>query len=54
VFEAPVGRHSQKPEAFYGLVEQLADGPYAELFARRRRENWTCFGNELPTETSAA
>jgi N6-adenosine-specific RNA methylase IME4 len=41
-------RHSQKPEEFYDLVEKLAPGPYAELFARRRRVGWSCFGDELP------
>ncbi len=46
-FEAQAGRHSEKPEAFYGIVEALADGPYVELFARRQREGWTCLGNEL-------
>jgi len=47
-FEAPIGRHSEKPERFYELVEQLAGGgPYLELFARRRREGWTCLGDEL-------
>jgi N6-adenosine-specific RNA methylase IME4 len=47
VFSAPVGRHSEKPDAFYELVEQLVDGPYAELFARRQRPGWTCMGGEL-------
>jgi N6-adenosine-specific RNA methylase IME4 len=47
VFDAPVGRHSEKPDAFYALVEELADGPYVELFARRERAGWQCFGNEL-------
>ena len=47
-FEAPAGRHSAKPEAFFDLVEALYDGPYAELFARRRRPGWSCYGNELP------
>jgi N6-adenosine-specific RNA methylase IME4 len=47
VFEAPVGKHSEKPAAFYDLVEELADGPYVELFARRRRPGWECLGNEL-------
>lgn len=48
-FEAavPGGRHSAKPEAFFDLVEQLVDGPYAELFARRKRMDWTCIGNEV-------
>lgn len=47
VFEAPVGRHSEKPDAFYELAEQLYPGPHVELFARRRRPGWTCYGDEL-------
>ena len=47
VFDASVGRHSAKPEVFYDLVEQLSDGPYVELFARRQRPGWTCIGLEL-------
>jgi N6-adenosine-specific RNA methylase IME4 len=47
VFEAPTGEHSEKPEAFYELVERLTPGPYAELFARRSRAGWTQWGNEL-------
>lgn len=34
------GRHSQKPDAFLDLVEQVSPGPYAELFARRARFGW--------------
>lgn len=52
-FDAPVGRHSQKPEAFYDLIESLFDGPYVELFARRHRPGWVCFGNELPPSVAA-
>jgi N6-adenosine-specific RNA methylase IME4 len=47
VFPAKVGAHSQKPELFYDLVEQLVDGPYCELFARRQRPGWTCLGDEM-------
>lgn len=47
IFEAPVRKHSQKPEAFYDLVEKLSPGPYIELFARRRRSGWICLGDEL-------
>lgn len=43
---APVGRHSEKPEVFYTIIEDLFDGPYVELFARRQRTGWTCLGNE--------
>lgn len=44
---APAGRHSEKPERFYEIVETLFDGPRLELFARRRRAGWTCVGDEL-------
>jgi N6-adenosine-specific RNA methylase IME4 len=47
VFTAKVGEHSAKPEAFFGLVEALSDGPYLELFARRARWGWTCTGDEV-------
>lgn len=46
-FEAPVGRHSEKPDAFYSLVESLFRGPYVELFARRKRAGWDVYGNEI-------
>src|SRR5688572_18216608 len=44
---AAAGRHSEKPEEFYNIVESLFDGPYVELFARRQRPGWTCLGNEV-------
>ena len=50
-FSAPVGRHSEKPEVFFDLVEKLAKGPYVELFARRVRAGWTCLGNEIEETT---
>jgi N6-adenosine-specific RNA methylase IME4 len=46
VFEAPVGRHSEKPDRFYELAEELFAGPRVELFARRQREGWTCLGDQ--------
>lgn len=48
VFFAPRGEHSAKPDEFYAIVERLAGGPYAELFARTHRPNWSQWGNELP------
>lgn len=47
VFTAPVGRHSEKPDAFFALVRRLAGGPYCELFGRRRRLGWTVMGDEI-------
>jgi len=46
-FNAAVGRHSEKPAGLYEIVEALYDGPYLELFARRSRECWTAYGDEL-------
>jgi len=45
-FAWPRGEHSQKPEAFYDLVETVSPGPYLELFARRNRLGWDTWGNE--------
>lgn len=54
-FEAPVGEHSEKPPQFYSLVRTLTGhrGPYVELFARRRRRGWRCYGNELGARRAA-
>ena len=46
-FMAPRGKHSEKPELLQDMVERLIDGPYLELFARRKRKGWTCIGDEL-------
>jgi N6-adenosine-specific RNA methylase IME4 len=47
VFVAPRGRHSEKPQAAFDLVEQLTPSPYLELFARAHRPGWHCWGNEV-------
>jgi N6-adenosine-specific RNA methylase IME4 len=46
-FEWRRGRHSEKPAAFYELVESVSPDPYLELFAREKREGWTVWGNEV-------
>lgn len=46
VFTAPRGRHSEKPDAFYDLVERVSPGPYLEMFSRRARFNWDTWGDE--------
>lgn len=49
VFNAPVGVHSEKPDKFFEIVQALT-GPNAvrvELFARKRRQGFHCYGNEL-------
>ncbi len=46
-FNWPRGIHSEKPDAFYRLVEQVSPGPYLEMFARKEREGWASHGNEI-------
>lgn len=43
---AALRTHSQKPEAFIDMVEQVSPGPYVELFSRRHRLGWDVWGNE--------
>jgi len=45
-FDWPRGRHSAKPDAFFGMVERMSPGPYLEMFARAARPGWTVWGNE--------
>jgi N6-adenosine-specific RNA methylase IME4 len=47
VLLAPRGEHSAKPDRFFDLVERFARGPYVEMFSRRRRPRWSCFGDEV-------
>lgn len=50
VFRAPVGKHSEKPQLFYDIVESCSPGPYLDVFARRRRPDWSVFGDEIGKE----
>ena len=44
VIESPVMEHSRKPDESYVRVGRLVNGPYCELFARRRRGGWDAWG----------
>ena len=46
--EAPAREHSEKPEEFYQLVEELCPGAKVDLFARKTRVGWAAFGDEVP------
>lgn len=46
-FTGEQGRHSEKPAAFYDMVETMSPGPYLDVFARRHRFNWDVYGNEV-------
>ena len=39
--------HSHKPEEVYDIVERCSPGPYLELFARRPRQGWHVWGDEV-------
>lgn len=48
IFSARVRAHSQKPEAFYSIVDCLyPSSPKIELFARTIRPGWVQHGNQL-------
>lgn len=47
---APLQDHSHKPEEQYAIIERLSDGPYLELFARRRQPGWDVWGNEIDSD----
>ena len=53
IFEGEVGPHSRKPEALQDHAELVSPGPRLELFARRQRPGWTCWGNEVPADLAA-
>jgi N6-adenosine-specific RNA methylase IME4 len=42
-----VGKHSEKPEAFADLIDEVIAGPKLELFARRSRVGWAVWGDEV-------
>lgn len=51
VIEAPVGRHSEKPNEFREDIEKLCgDVPRIELFARTAADGWDCWGDQAPID----
>ena len=46
-FDAPLGRHSEKPARAYEIIEAVGPGPRLEMFARQPREGWDVWGNEV-------
>lgn len=49
IINAPTAEHSEKPDRFYEIIEAYFPNlPKIELNARRRREGWDSWGNEVP------
>ena len=40
------GAHSEKPAAFYDMVQRMSPGPYLDVFARKQRFGWDTWGDE--------
>ena len=49
-FTANAGKHSQKPDASFDLVERVSDPARLEIFSRRYRFGWHVFGNEVESD----
>lgn len=47
-FEASVTKHSEKPEIFYERVIKASPEPRLEMFARKIRDGFDGWGNEVP------
>lgn len=47
IAHAKPSKHSTKPDDFYTLVEEMSPGPRCDLFARKHRDGWDCWGDEL-------
>jgi N6-adenosine-specific RNA methylase IME4 len=46
-FEGAQGRHSEKPAAFYDMVQSMSPPPYLDVFARKLRFNFDAWGDEV-------
>jgi N6-adenosine-specific RNA methylase IME4 len=44
------GKHSEKPEEFYAMVEGLCPGSKLEMYQRKKRPAWVGFGDEVKGE----
>jgi len=47
IVDAQTREHSRKPDQMITLIENLFDGPYLEMNARKTRAGWSCWGDEI-------
>ena len=45
--KASSGKHSEKPEVFYRLIEEMSPGPRIDVFARKRHDGFDAYGDEI-------
>jgi len=50
VFASNPTKHSRKPQCIYDLIESISPEPRIELFARKKRFGWDCWGNEVESD----
>lgn len=50
VIYALPGRHSEKPQSIFDLIEDVSNTPRIELFARKKLTGWDCWGNEVQSD----
>jgi len=46
IISARKREYSRKPDELFDIIEKCSPGPYLELFARGKRNNWNQWGNE--------
>lgn len=55
VVRSPRGKHSEKPDVFYEIIERMyPNASKVELFARSERAGWNSTGNQLEVSLPAA
>jgi len=50
IISSPRTAHSEKPEAFYEMIDKNFHGTKLDYFSRKKREGWTCYGAEVSLE----
>ncbi|HUS51821.1 MAG TPA: MT-A70 family methyltransferase, partial [Candidatus Paceibacterota bacterium] len=47
IFSEKRTTHSTKPEKFYEIVNEICAGRKLDYFARKKREGWDVYGDEV-------